>query len=164
MQSQLLAAAMRLELAADDDDATGAEEALSHARRAVALATAPRGTTTRPTPRERLDELATAWQGIVLIDLDLDAGMDLSPAYQVAVDAVEEAVANAVRHGHADAVIVHMRLDAEVISVSVHDNGRGPGEPGTAGIGHRWLDAATGGDWELVHSANGAVLDFRIHT
>jgi signal transduction histidine kinase len=162
VQSQLLAAAMRLERAADDDNAAGAEEALAQARRAVALASAPRTAAVRTPPRERLDELASAWQGIASIDLDLDTAMDASPANQIAVDAVEEAVANAVRHGHATAITVRMRTEADVIAVVVRDNGQATAGSGSGGVGHRWLDAATGGDWELTYSDNGTVLEFRI--
>ena len=57
-----------------------------------------------------------------------------------------------------------MRHVDDGISVRVHDNGQAPAGAGTTGVGQRWLDAATGGDWELVHGPDGTVLEFRIRT
>jgi signal transduction histidine kinase len=59
------------------------------------------------------------------LELDIDAGVTVSPAWEQALPRIlREAVANAVRHGRAHNVTVHLR-DADGIWLRVTDDGNG---------------------------------------
>lgn len=65
------------------------------------------------------------------LELDLDEGVRVSPAWEEALTRIlREAVANAVRHGNARTVTVHLR-DADGIWLRITDDGTGfdPSEP-----------------------------------
>ena len=92
------------------------------------------------------------WSGLCTIDIDvLDGVGDLRGS--VARDAgrvVEEALANAVRHGAASSMQVCIRADAgDALVIVVDDNGTGPGR-GRSGMGTNLLDDVSSGDWSLT--------------
>jgi signal transduction histidine kinase len=88
------------------------------------------------------------------LDLDLDDGVTVPPAWQEALPRIlREAVANAVRHGRARTVKVHLR-DADGIWLRVTDDGRGfdpsnPPENGYGLIGMKERTESLGGEFRL---------------
>jgi signal transduction histidine kinase len=72
----------------------------------------------------------------VEVGLDLDAGPDLAPGLSLCLyRIVQEATTNAVRHGHADRVDVHLYAGEDALELSVSDNGT-PATSETSGGGH----------------------------
>ena len=88
------------------------------------------------------------------LDLDLDRGVSVSPAWQEALPRIlREAVANAVRHGRARTVKVHLR-DADGVWLRVTDDGRGfdPSDQRDGGYGltsMRERAESLGGEFKL---------------
>ncbi len=72
----------------------------------------------------------------VEVRVDLDPCPDLSPGLSLCLyRIVQEATTNAVRHGHADRVDVHLRAGADALDLSVSDNGT-TASSDTSGAGH----------------------------
>ena len=97
----------------------------------------------------------------VEVVVDDDVASDL-PA-EVARDVgrvVEEGLGNAVRHGGATSVAVHVRRSDGEVVVEVEDDGRGP-TGGPPGLGSSLLDSVSR-TWELHALPTGARLTVRI--
>jgi signal transduction histidine kinase len=89
------------------------------------------------------------------LELDLDRDLVVPAAWEQALPRImREAVANAVRHGHARTVTVHLR-DADGIRLRVTDDGDGfdPAQPRSESsfglIGMRERTEALGGEFKL---------------
>lgn len=149
MQSRWTAAAMRLEEAAHTGDVDAARVALAGAR-SLFDAAAP----TAPTHVE-LTDLVRAWEGIAAVHLDVADDVP-TVAHDTLGRLVEEAVANAVRHGRARSIDVLVTVRADAVEVVVTDDGRGLGESPRKGFGSSWMDRVA--TWELVDGAQGARL------
>ena len=108
----------------------------------------------------RLVELTRAWRGLMTITLDMPAEvLSVSRAdpglLQDALDAVEEGITNASRHGDARNLEIKIRLlvTGEVEVVLLND-GRPVSGAVSAGFGLKAIDAA-GGRWSLVEVEGG---------
>lgn len=108
----------------------------------------------------RLVELTRAWRGLMTITLDMPAEvLSVSRAdpglLQDALDAVEEGITNASRHGDARNLDIKIRLlvTGEVEVVLLND-GRPVSGVVSAGFGLKAIDAA-GGRWSLVEVEGG---------
>jgi two-component sensor histidine kinase len=80
-------------------------------------------------------------------------------------DLVEEAIANAVHHGAASEVSVRIAWEGEDLTITVRDNGTGPGK-GAPGLGSR-LFSSFGGRWDLggrTDDGKGSVLTICLPT
>jgi len=157
VQSRLLAASLQLQNAAARDDRESAEVALEQAREALSMAESLGSVVNDPSPRERLEYLAVAWQGLADVTIDLPDSLEPEGAWQLVVQAVDECVTNAVRHGHARRVDVVCRQGDDAIHVTVDDDGDGEDATGTesAGLGRRWFDQVSGGRWSLTPAGPG---------
>ncbi len=74
---------------------------------------------------------------------------------------VQEGITNAIRHGNAQEIDVHVSLDGERIGVAVHDNGSGAGaeiEEGIGMAGIRERVVRLGGGLQAGNSAAGFLL------
>ena len=79
-----------------------------------------------------------------------------SPDHAVVVGrVVEEAISNAIRHGHAPRIQVRVTRDADdQLLVSVTDNGTGP-QGGSPGLGSAYLAMVSEGTWSMERSEVG---------
>jgi signal transduction histidine kinase len=88
------------------------------------------------------------------LELDIDEDVAVPPAWEEALPRIlREAVANAVRHGHAKTVTVHLR-DADGTWLRVTDDGSGfnvanVGDAGFGLIGMRERAESLGGDFKI---------------
>jgi hypothetical protein len=187
VQSRLTAAALQLQSAAADNDVSRAEAAVALALSAVALATQPARGTALDDSLVRISAVALAWAGIadVIFDIDgfrvIDAknhkdhfpDQPRTVAWTLVADAVEECVANAIRHGKASTVRVSCRDLDEFIETIVADDGHWESKAGQlfgksakpatrVGIGLAWLDRVSGGDWSATENAEGTTLRFSV--
>lgn len=113
------------------------------------------------TGRERIDEIARAWEGIAEVSLELgpaDAGR--LDQWHIAAQIVEEGLANAVRHGGARRIAVTVRLQDDSLIVAIDDDGilseHAPG------AGSRWLDSTVGEQWSRTVIAGRTRLEASI--
>lgn len=149
MQSRWTAAAMRLEEAAVSGDLDQARRALASARSLVD-ATAPAS----PPPVDLVD-LTRAWEGIAAVRLDVPPDVPVA-ARPTLGRLVEEAIANAVRHGRARTIEVLVTVRDDAVDVVVTDDGLGLGSSPRKGLGSSWMDHVA--TWELTDGAQGARL------
>ena len=118
--------------------------------------------------RSLFDEVsfnANKWDGLLSIHLNIEvADSQLSQIQKRAVGtALEEAFANALRHGLAKEVEIKIYQDGLGITVAVLDDGVGPRNT-PPGLGSRLYDAVATRGWSLQHRLNdeGSILELRI--
>lgn len=113
---------------------------------------------------DALDDLRGLWQGVVRIDVDIDAGARSRLAADTGlrrcvIEVCRESASNAIRHGRARTVAISIVESAGRIGVQVRDDGTGLGSPSPAGLGTAMLDDtclrwslrdAEGGGAELI--------------
>ncbi len=113
---------------------------------------------------DALDDLRGLWQGIVRINVDIDAAARARLAADTGlrrcvIEVCRESASNAIRHGRARAVAISIVESAGRIEVQVRDDGTGLGSPSSSGLGTamlndtclRWsLRDAEGGGAELI--------------
>lgn len=147
VQSRWTAAAIRLQAAAETGDVESAARALREAREVVADS-APSGQ--EPTD---LNRLARAWEGIAAIHLQIppDVPSSVRPTLGLLI---EEAINNAIRHGHARTIDVLVTVAASSVDVVVVDDGVGVAESHRVGLGSRWMDAVS--RWEIAREVRGS--------
>jgi hypothetical protein len=107
---------------------------------------------------------ASLWQGIVQVSLAFDGAFD-DLGNSIAHDAgrvVEEAIANAVRHGKAKRVDVTVYRGSHGINISVSDDGVRHISIGSddvrRGMGTTLFEAVSGGAWTMSRRDGGTVL------
>ena len=138
VQPALTAAALQLQLAEALDEPERARSALGRAARALDDAQSRRDTP--PSGRERLEQVAEAWQGIADVDVHLPAQELSSREWSLLADVANETVANAVRHGKATALSFSIHVSASSISLTVTDDSVAARESESAGLGRTWLN------------------------
>ena len=138
------------------DDTRAREQLLEQVGRAVAKLGEPEA---RDSLTRRLRDVARPWEGLVSIRMDLDEHVDEVSVTNTTRRAIErivkEGIANAYRHGNADAVEVLVQSSGGEIHLDVLDNGSGLAENVTAGLGHRLFQTATSGEWGLSNRQGG---------
>jgi signal transduction histidine kinase len=166
VQSRLTACILALDRAAQADDLQAQVQAISQAREIL------NDSWSVPTPKVReasIDVLVrdkvALWQGLAGITAFVDPSLRdyRGPAAFRVADIVEESLCNAVRHGEAPSVSVHVESvvegDRNYIRVRAVDDGSGPGK-WTAGLGTVYFDEACQGRWSLgVSTTGGGLLD-----
>ena len=108
---------------------------------------------------------ATKWDGLLNIDVNIEvADSQLSQIQKRAVGtALEEAFANALRHGLAREVEIKIYQDGLGVTVAVLDDGVGPRNT-PPGLGSRLYDSVATRSWSLNHRLDdeGSILELRI--
>lgn len=103
-----------------------------------------------------LAQTCADWAGLVDVRTDQQIpDSDCSPTdIRFLKSVVDEAVANASRHGWADRVDVQITREARTLTLSVRDNGIGPriGEPG---LGTKVYSSDSRATWTLEQNASG---------
>lgn len=138
VQSDLLAAALQLEMAAEQDDPAVVASVLRDVR--ARFAAAPSAPMSVVVDASTVREVRDDWAGICAVELDLPDDADLPSAMWDRIDLlVREAVANAVRAGGASAVDVRVIPAESGVDVVITDDGQ-ESAGRTPGVGHGWLD------------------------
>ena len=144
VQARLLAAALQLETAAITHDQERATSALEDARTALNAAH-PGQASVAWSPEERLMSIAAAWKGIVNVEIAYGSGLGSSAGMRLALDAVEECVANAARHASATIVEVSLARMGDGLQVIVSDNGLASVGGSGSGLGSDWMQRISAG-------------------
>ena len=107
----------------------------------------------------------TKWDGLLNIQINIEvADSKLSQIQNRAVgSALEEAFANALRHGLAKEVEIKIYQDGLGVTVAVLDDGVGPRNT-PPGLGSRLYDSVATRGWSLKHRLDdeGSILELRI--
>ena len=160
VQARLTAAALHLEHAAAIRDDALAHTSVEQARSALANVRLPGERVQNP--RERLEEIVTAWTGIATMEVHTPESMGDIARWHIAVDAIEEAVANAIRHGHATTITIRITEEEDALGITVHDDSRSEGSAASRGLGDVWFDAISEGRWQRVCTSRGSTLSITV--
>ncbi|MEX1209986.1 MAG: hypothetical protein WEA35_03815 [Candidatus Nanopelagicales bacterium] len=147
VQTRLVACAMAMEKASSDGNAGALSAALTEAR--LVLATPLAESASAPTVAEEVRRKVALWGDLCTFTTYVDPAVEGWVDPSVVGRVVEEGLTNAIRHGVATTVDVHVQWDGSTASVSISDNGAGP-QGGPAGLGSALMHQATAGRWELV--------------
>ena len=151
LQTKLIAAAAGIDQAV----ASGREDLLEAAMLQVNVLLHETDADLSVASEERLDEVVArtcgAWQGIldITVMVEPDVSALVAPSVESVGLLVEEALANAFRHGRATRAVVAVssardEADQEVLSVTVQDDGLG-GDLADAGLGTALMNRLTQG-------------------
>ena len=160
VQARLTAAALHLEHAAAIHDNALAHASLERARSVLAHVRLPGEHVQEP--RERLEEIVTAWSGIANISIQAPESTSDVARWHLAVDAIDEAIANAIRHGGASDIQVTMVDESDALEIEVTDNGSKGPLSSNDGFGRQWLSAVTAGQWHQRQTETGTTLMLRV--
>ena len=160
VQARLTAAALHLEHAAAVHDDSLANESLEQARSVLANVRLPGEHVQNP--RERLEEIVTAWSGIADISIQAPESTSDVARWHLAVDAIDEAIANGIRHGGASNIQLTVVDESDALVIEVTDNGSEKYLSGNDGFGRQWLSAVTAGQWHQRQTETGTTLMLRI--
>ena len=164
LQSRLLAAALAIEHAERDGTPGSFDAAIEQAVDALSLSNA-----LAPPSRElavAVKETVELWSGFAAFTITLDA-FEPPLASSVVEDIcliAEEGIANAMRHGRANAIgISVINHDEECARVVVTDNGIGP-QHGDRGFGSALFDLSGANTWSLTRRLDsaGTLLSVRV--
>ncbi|MEY3734545.1 MAG: hypothetical protein RL347_1904 [Actinomycetota bacterium] len=158
VQTRLIACASALEISARAGDSAGCLDALRESIRVLEGLRTGKDSTIA----DRLTALAASWTAICQVSMSADPALS-DKHHEGVIRVVEEAISNAYRHGAATRIQVDVVLqDADVIVVTVHDDGHGPAGGGP-GLGTDLITRATRGDFEIDRGpSGGAVLIARL--
>lgn len=106
--------------------------------------------------REEVAREIDLWDGFCSFDVVMDDCTAHSSAQAAVVGrVVEEAISNAIRHGHASRIEVSVTRDAgNRLVVSITDNGAGP-QDASPGMGSAYLSMVSDGRWTMESSGAG---------
>jgi signal transduction histidine kinase len=105
--------------------------------------------------------IAESWRGIAEINYSLpDKEVVSDLACNVAVQACEEIIANAVRHGGANEIDIDFKVETDLLRVSVKDNGK-LNPTSARGLGSSLLDRLTL-NWTRENSETGHRVYFDV--
>ena len=168
VQSELSAIAMQLHEAALTEDAQTRDavssSVLGRLQRFQSIDAATPPWLGRAGGNERINEVIAAWAGIMTIHVALpDEHECRLDQWHVAAQVIEEALANAARHGDASEVSIQGVVGSELTLV-ISDNGTSRGQLDVIrpGIGSQWLEYVAPGEWSLVRTSTGATLTVAI--
>lgn len=154
-QARLFAGALALEEAADRGDVAALNEALAGVRAVLE--------TPLVVPRSDVDvekavlESVDAWRGLCEVDVTLEGSVS-GDAVTVR-HVVDEALVNAVRHGGARRVEVHVGVGAEGrLRIEVHNDGVSPADGARSGLGSAMFDHVAPGRWGRRSDDRGTTL------
>ena len=149
VQSELTAAALRLETWAHQPDSQAMDEVLGQVMAAVQRVNRLATEEFQPPPidpEQAMSGVIAVWSGLAEVSLDVDGDARAQLAGDVAssetaIEIVRECVGNAVSHRRASTVSVGVRLSGPSrVEITVVDDGRGLIEQAPRGLGSRMLD------------------------
>jgi signal transduction histidine kinase len=150
LQSQLNAAAVRI---ANQEDAESIGADLDQLEKLLSEALTSYGSQQAQSIEEGIQRLKSDWGGLVEFTFLIEPTVIEDREIQVICEVINEATANAVRHGFASrmSIIITHQLDIEIV-----DNGTGPRD-GKPGLGSRYFDSVAQ-KWEITPTTSGSKL------
>lgn len=96
---------------------------------------------------KELQEIKSRWDGFIAIDYSINTSIPKNQKKRIQ-QILEEAISNAVRHGHAESIKILISETGANIFLSVTDEGFGPRE-GKPGLGTSLFETSSSGRWKL---------------
>lgn len=133
-QSELTGMALQLDQAARSGSAEESRAALERVHALLARSISEDFVNFQENPLERIDRIVGGWRGICEVSIDFDAPTRDDPRLGAAVQAIEEIIANAVRHAGASSLHVRIGTSSRGMVIQVESDVCVVGE-GRAGEG-----------------------------
>lgn len=161
VQAELTGVAMRLRAAAASDDPQLSRAAVDYAQEVMTRSLTQGFVDQRADPRQHIDRVAKAWQGICDVEISVAPEIADDPRGGVAIQAVEELIANAVRHSEATHITAALTHGPEGIAVTCRINRQWQAGK-QAGLGTRWLTTLAPRGIEMTQTDDGTSLRLTI--
>lgn len=162
LQAEFTGVSLQLKRAAETGDTELSRAAMERAQDLISRSINDHFAATQVDPSSRAEALIRGWRGICELSIQMSDLVTADPRASVAVQAVEELVANAVRHAGATQISVTLEPATGGILIRCHVNRewqeRDWGEPGTLGLGTRWLATLAPGGIQVSESRGGCEL------
>ncbi len=151
LQTRLVGCSLAMEQASETGDAAALERALAEALSALDTPATP--VTPARSIRDEVGRKVDLWDGFCSFNVVMDGGIGEATESAVVVGrVVEEAISNAIRHGHASHIEISVTRSADdCLKVRVTDNGTGP-QGGSPGLGSAYLAMVSDGTWSIESS------------
>jgi signal transduction histidine kinase len=157
-QSELYGIIAQLQLAAARPDDSDTKAILEKLGAVINRSVSEDFINFQKSPSERLERMIESWKGLVDIQIHFsDEHRIDKDRIGLVVEVIEEAVANAVRLGNADKIVVDTFLDKGYLKIIIEDNGQGP-IAGRKGLGGQLLDRFALEEWNLEKTSVGTKL------
>ena len=135
IQAGLTASSLLLQQAAKSGDSELANEALERAAGLLNQDHTNISFTRMATPETKLEKIIAGWKGIADISISLPPSAQLDEStLRSAVTLIEEAIANSIRHAHANEINVSSVLKQDLLTINIISNGDSMTK-GKAGLG-----------------------------
>lgn len=163
LQSELTGMALQLDEAARTGSAEESRAALERVHALLARSISEDFANFQENPYERIDRIIGGWRGICEVSIELDVPTRDDPRLGAAVQAIEEIIANAVRHAGASSLHVTIATSARGMEIRVESDARvvGEGEAGE-GLGSRVLASMAPGGVVVESAGSGSRLELVI--
>lgn len=103
---------------------------------------------------ERLERISSSWGSLMQVSITGVESVQGSGQEKSVIRVVEEALANAYRHGHAGIVDASISASEIGVVIRIVDDGDGPPAEIRPGLGSALLESLAPGAWSLVRSTN----------
>ena len=106
---------------------------------------------------QEIAEIASRWNAIVEIDFQVceESGSKYQLDREVMSQLINEGITNAVRHGIASEISIHVNISSAGCKLTLLDNGIGPRKTTATGLGSRLFTSVAGEGWALTQRAEG---------
>lgn len=112
---------------------------------------------------EQLTAVIRPWSALMEVTVNVKGGPVPAPAISMAGRVIEEALANAFRHGHAAHVEVTIRVGTASVRITIVDDGTGLVVDRSSGMGSALLDVIAPQRWSLEEGIpSGAALEVEL--
>jgi hypothetical protein len=159
LQSELTGVALQLKQAADSGNVELSRIAMERAHEILNRSLTEDYVDQRIDPIKHAQKVAQAWRGICEVDIHFSTGVEQDVRATVATQAVEELIANAVRHSGATHIDVTIDLVDAGIRITCRVN-RLWRETDRAGLGSRWFSTLSPGG--LTAEQHGGWTEMRL--
>ena len=160
LQSELTGLALQLEQA--PAGSVQARDALERIAAMAQRSVADDFLAFQESPLERIHRLVEAWEGIVALDVRIDAAVNAEDArLGVLVQAIEEIALNAARHGGATRIVAAVDQEAGSLRLEVQADGRLASTDGQ-GMGTGWLACVAEGPVRTEQGPSGVRIRLRV--
>jgi hypothetical protein len=157
-QSELYGIIAQLQLAAARPDDSDTKAVLEKLGAVINRSVSEDFVNFQKSPSEYLERMIESWKGLVDIQIHFPEEYRIDKdRIGLVVEVIEEAVANAVRLGNADKIVVDTFLDKGYLKIIIEDNEQAAIADGK-GLGGQWLDRFALEDWNLEKTSVGTKL------
>lgn len=144
LQAEFTGVSLQLKRAAETGDAELSRVAMKHAQELISRSVNDHFATTQLDPRSHAQSLVRGWRGICELSIQISDTVAGDPRGSIAVQAVEEFIANAVRHAGATNIGVTLESASGGIVIRCHVNREWQARE-TLGLGTRWFETLAPG-------------------